>query len=309
MVDIVVVGSINVDMLARVGRHPLPGETVLGDDLVMLPGGKGANQAVAAARLADRPGVVAMVGAVGNDQFAEPALSGLVGADVDLQHLIRVDRPTGIALITVDEAGENSIVVVPGANQAVTPRLVRQAGALVRDARVLVLQCEIPTAALAEAARTTGGRVILNFAPVAPLDADTVLRADPLIVNQHEARGALQALGVAPSDDDDDETLARALVAAGVASVIVTQGAAGALVAEAGTRGLMRVESVPAPRVTAVDTTGAGDAFVGAIAFRLAQGDGLVEAAQYANRVGAFAVTKRGTQPAYPCPADLLPEA
>lgn len=301
---VVVVGSVNADLIARVRSRPAPGETVLGDSLVVLAGGKGANQAVAAALLGAR---VTLVSAVGDDAFAAPATATLRSAGVDLAALDVVAGPTGIAMITVADDGENSIVVLPGANGAVGPGIVAEHADAIGAAAVVVLQCEIPGGATEAAARAAGGRVLLNLAPALPLDPEVVRLADPLVVNEHEARGALAILrdGALVADGDDHARVARDLLAAGVRSAVVTLGRAGALVAVPG----REVVAVPAPTVTAVDTTGAGDAFVGALAHRLAEGDGLVEAARFAVRVGAYAVTGQGAQASYPRATDTLPDA
>jgi ribokinase len=301
---VVVVGSVNADVIARVAAHPAPGETVLGDSLVVLAGGKGANQAVAAALLGAR---VALVGAVGDDEFAGPATETLRSAGVDLTALDVVAGPTGIALVTVAADGENSIVVVPGANGSVGRDAVAEHGHLVGAADVVVLQGEIPRDGIEAAARAARGRVVLNLAPVLALDPEVLRLADPLVVNEHEARGALAILcaGAGPGNDADHARVAGELVAAGVRSVVVTLGPAGALVAVP----RHEVVAVPAPAVTVVDTTGAGDAFVGALAHRLAAGDGLVAAARLAARVGAYAVTGPGAQASYPSADDGLPTA
>lgn len=307
MSRVVVVGSVNADLLTQVAVHPAPGETVLGRSMSVLAGGKGANQAVAAARLGAE---VAFVGAVGDDSFAGQATTGLRAAGVDLSALTTVPGPTGIALVTVSADGENSIVVIPGANAAVTADIVSAHAATVAGADVVVLQGEIPRAATETAARLAGGRVVLNLAPVIELSADVVRRADPLVVNEHEARLALSLVGGQDVPEDDHAAAARALTEAGVASVVITLGSAGAVVAtRAGsTEGDAEVATVPSPKVTAVDTTGAGDAFVGALAFRLAAGDGLLGAARLAARVGAYAVTGVGAQSSYPSSTDALPE-
>ncbi|MFD6140210.1 ribokinase [Promicromonospora sp. NPDC060271] len=303
MSRVVVVGSVNADLLTRVAVHPAPGETVLGRSMSVLAGGKGANQAVAAARLGAE---VAFVGAVGDDSFAGPATAGLRAAGVDLAALATVPGPTGIALVTVSADGENSIVVVPGANAAVDTGTVSAHAATVAGADVVVLQGEIPRAATETAVRLARGRVVLNLAPVIELSADVIRRADPLVVNEHEARLALSLVGDPDVPDDDHAAAARALTEAGVASVVITLGSAGAVVATRSGDG--EVAAVPAPKVGAVDTTGAGDAFVGALAARLAAGDELLDAARLAARVGAYAVTGIGAQSSYPSSTDALPE-
>ena len=177
--DVVVVGSVNVDLVLEVARHPHPGETVLGRSATVLPGGKGANQAVAAARLGAR---VAMVGAVGTDEYAATALSELARAGVDLTEVRHVDGPTGLAVITLAEDGENSVVVIAGANTTTDEAAVTAAGPLITAARVCVLQAEIPLEAVARAARladAAGARVLLNVAPAVALPHDVLRLADP----------------------------------------------------------------------------------------------------------------------------------
>ncbi|MEU2198990.1 ribokinase [Isoptericola sp. NPDC019482] len=300
--SVVVVGSANADLLARTTVHPAPGETVLGRDLQVLPGGKGANQAVAAARLGAR---VAFVGAVGDDEFAEAATSGLREAGVELDRLAVVPGGTGVAVVTVAADGENSIVVVPGANGTVGAAAVGRHADLLGAAAVVVLQGEIPRDGVEAAARLAGGRVVVNLAPVIEVEPAVLRRADPLVVNEHEAHGALELLDGGGAGGLADEDVVARLRAAGVPSVVLTRGARGALVAggEADPGGV----AVHAPRVDAVDTTGAGDAFVGALAAELARGSGLVDAARLAVRVGAFAVRGSGAQPSYPWAGDDLP--
>ncbi|MCG7286511.1 ribokinase [Cellulomonas sp. ACRRI] len=294
--DVVVVGSINADLVVQVERHPLPGETLLGRTSVVLPGGKGANQAVAAARLgAD----VAMVGAVGEDVNATTALSGLRDAGVDLAHVHTVDAPTGLAVVTLSDDGENTIVVVPGANAAVGERVVDGAADLVTGARVCVVQAEIPLATVAHVARLAdagGTRLVLNVAPAAELPLETVVAADPLVVNEHEAA---TLLGRRFADAGD---AARELAARGVRSVVVTLGAGGVVGVEDGA-----TWSLPARTVDALDTTGAGDAFVGALAAGIADGLAVEQAAVLATRVAAASVTRLGAQPSYPWRGDDLP--
>jgi ribokinase len=296
---VVVVGSINADLVLTLDRHPQPGETVLGRSMSVLPGGKGANQAVAAAKLG---APVTLIGAVGSDAYADAALAGLRSAGVQLS-LHPADAGTGVAVVQVSADGENSIVVIPGANAEVTGEVVRSQTALVSDARVLVLQGEIPADAITEAVRLATGRVLINLAPVIPLDRTALLAADPLVVNEHEGLLVLELLGGRdlPAASDHRGILAR-LAAAGFASVVLTLGPDGALVASGG-----EISAFPAPKVSAVDTTGAGDAFVGALAARLAAGDSLSTGVEFAVRVGAYAVQSVGAQPSYPALDDELP--
>jgi ribokinase len=296
---IVVVGSLNVDLNVTVDRHPRPGETLAGRGGGTSPGGKGANQALAATRLgAD----VALVGAVGTDPAAETALSLLREAGTDLSAVRVVDGPTGLAIVVVDRAGENSIIVVEGANGTITAEAVEPHAELVASAAVVVVQGEIPPDGTATAARLCRGRLVLNLAPVVPIARDVLLRADPLVVNEHEGALVLEQLtGRTVSSSPRD--VVEALSAEGIRSVVMTLGSEGALVLENG-----ELVALPSARVDAVDSTGAGDAFVGALAARLATDATLRDAAALAVRVGAYAVRSAGAQPSYPRSGDALPE-
>ena len=295
--DLVVVGSANADLVVGVQRRPGAGETVLGSDLVTHPGGKGANQAVAAARLGAATGLLARIGADANGELLTESLRR---AGVDTSGILVGGAPTGVALITVDPSGDNSIVVSPGANARLTPDDVHRAGQLLAAAKVVSLQLEIPVETVAAAvavARRSGTRVVLNPSPPAPLPAEVLSVCDPLIVNEHEARFLLGAAGhpAADAPSGSAEEWAVALLASGPRSVVVTLGAEGALLADAS--GTRRVAGV---KVQAVDTTGAGDAFTAALAWRLGLGESLAEAARFAVRVGAAAVTRPGAQESYP---------
>ncbi len=267
---VVVLGSLNVDLVARVPRHPTPGETVLAEDgLRRLAGGKGANQAVAAA-LAGAD--VSMVGAVGDDEAGRAYRARLQGLGIDVTGLrVLAGQATGQAWITVDDSSENMIVVVPGANHGVTSAgldLTLAAG------DVLLMQLELPLAVVAEAARrasAVGARVVLNAAPYAALPHDLASAADPLVVNEHEA------LLLADSD-------------AVPTSVLVTFGAAGC------SWDGERSDAVSVPADEVVDTTGAGDAFCGALAAALAEGATRAEAVRRASAAGAAAVRHEGAQ-------------
>lgn len=289
--DLLVVGSANADLVVGVERRPAAGETVLGSDLAVHPGGKGGNQAVAAARLGARTVLLARVG---DDAHGRLLLESQKAAGVETAGVLVGGAPTGVALITVDPSGDNSIVVSPGANARLTPEDVRAAGPLFDAARVVSVQLEIPSETVAEVAgaMSPGGRLVLNPSPPAPLPDRVLAACDPLVVNEHEARYMLgEGAGGTP------EEWARALLGLGPQSVVVTLGAAGALVADGRTGDVV---PVPSPRVEAVDTTGAGDAFTAALAWRLGLGEGLTEAAAFAVRVGAAAVTKRGAQASFP---------
>lgn len=306
--SVVVVGSINVDQVVTVDRLPLPGETLIGSSMTLSPGGKGANQAVAAARRGAR---TVMIGAVGDDGRADDALPHLRSSGVDVSGVDTVPGPTGLAIVSVGGDSENTIVVVPGANGAVSASFVGGHAEVLADAAVVVLQGEIPVDGIAAAVQHAGGRVVFNLAPVIDVSADVVKAADPLVVNEHEGRLLLAAWagsGSASASDEearvDDESVVASLRAQGVTSVVMTRGAAGAIVSDAS--GTVLVAS---PRVAAVDSSGAGDAFVGALAAGLAAGASLLEAARDAVRVGAFSVTGVGTQASYPTLDDELPAA
>jgi ribokinase len=290
---ILVVGSLNMDLVVRSPRHPQPGETLLGTEFHTFPGGKGANQAVAAARLG---GQVKLIGRVGADAFGNALLETLSQDGVDTRHVEQLqDALTGIALITVNDAGQNTIVVVPGANAKLSPPDLLSAAPSFEGASVVVIQLEIPLLTVtyaADLARRHGARVVLNPAPAQPLSATCLEQVDVLIPNQSEA--ALLT-GCAAAGD-----AARRLMASGVRSVIVTMGEGGVLVVEDET-----ATHLPAHRVSVVDTTAAGDAFVGAFAVALAEGRTVREAAAWGNAAGALAVTRAGAQPSLPARAEL----
>jgi ribokinase len=297
--EVAVVGSLNLDLVIRVAALPGPGETVVGGDLFTNPGGKGANQAVAAARLGRR---VAMVGRVGDDQAGRDLLASLEADGVDTAQVGVLDGvPSGTAFIVVRDDGENQIVVSPGANARLAPGDVEAAGEALRAAAVTLLQLEVPLEAVAAAAATAAGTVVLNPAPVRPLPDDLLARVDVLVPNRVEL--AQLAGGPVPERVGDAVRLAEGLAAR---AVVVTLGADGALVVEDG-----RVGHVPAVPVRTVDTTAAGDAFCGGLADALAGGAPLQDAVQWAVRVAAAACTRDGAQASLPTPADLraLPEA
>ncbi|MFJ7998365.1 ribokinase [Streptomyces sp. NPDC096310] len=301
--DLLVVGSANADLVIGVERRPGPGETVLGSDLSVHPGGKGANQAVAAARLGAR---TALLARVGDDAHGRLLLDSQRSAGVDTAGVRSGGAPTGVALITVDPSGDNSIVVSPGANARLSPEDVRDAAPLLAASRVVSTQLEIPLETVTEVVRglAPGSRFVLNPSPPVELPAEILAACDPLIVNEHEARvvlGAAEAPSADPAGDSDEPAdWARALLALGPRSVVITLGERGALVADDRTTTL-----VPSVRVRAVDTTGAGDAFTAALAWRLGAGEELAAAAAYAARVGAVAVTRAGAQVSFPTAAEV----
>jgi ribokinase len=290
---VTVVGSLNMDLVARAPRIPQPGETIIGDDFRTVPGGKGANQAVAAARLGAH---VSMVGRVGGGAFAGPLLENLAAAGVDHTHVIRDSQTaTGIAMIMVDDAGQNSIVVVSGANMRLSPADVDAAEVAITASDVLLLQLESPLETVTRAAEVAcahGVGVVLNPAPARPVPPTLLSLVDVLIPNESET-ALLTNLPV--GDRAEAEAAADVLRNMGVGTVILTLGKRGAMLARDG-----GAELFPAFEVTPVDTTAAGDAFVGGFAVALAEGKPLIEAVRWGNAAGALATTKLGAQPSLP---------
>ena len=298
---VVVVGSINADLTVTVDRHPLPGETLLGDGGVVSPGGKGANQAVAAARMGAN---VSLIGAVGDDSYATAATSQLVASGVNTDTVSVVPGPTGLAVITVDGEGENTIVVVPGANSFVDEQMVESLSTTVSEAEIVVLQGEVSAGAIERAVELATGRVVINLAPVIPVDRDALLAANPLVANEHEADMILSQLGVKwDSAQHTPEETVQTLRAAGFASVVLTLGGSGSIVSDGTTTTV-----IPAAVVKPVDTVGAGDAYIGALVAGLAAGKDLVHSARTASRVAGYAVTLPGAQASYPWANTELPE-
>jgi ribokinase len=296
MPKIVVVGSANMDLVVRATRAPERGETLHGTEFGTFPGGKGANQAVAAARQGAR---VTMIGCMGDDPFGAQMLGALRQDGIDTRH-VRVDAqaPTGVALITVEAGGDNRIIIVAGANGQVTPAQIEVAAADFAGGDLLLMQLEVPLPAVrraAELARARGMRVILNAAPAQPLDGDLLALVDYLVINEIEAA---TLTGLAPTQA---EAAAQALRAAGARQVVVTLGATGAILC--GTAGCLPVPGFP---VAVVDTTAAGDAFVGAFAMALTEDMPLPAAVRRGNAAGALAVTRRGAQPALPTRAETM---
>lgn len=308
-----VLGSLNTDISVAVARLPVPGQTVLGSGAVIAPGGKGANQAVAAARLG---AVVRMAGCTGNDEFGHAARAALAADGVDTSGVRAVQSaPTGVALITVDPAGENIIVVAPGANALVGQEELTAALAASPD--LLVLSAEIPPGVLAAALATArfarvgaaagtatstgaaGVPCLLNLAPVPPGAADLLgAGVDWLVVNETEAAGVL---GRPVAGLNGAAAAARDLRALGARHAVVTAGSLGAAL-----DGPAGAQAVPAPSVRSVDSVGAGDAFVAALAVAIAAGVPEGEALRAACAAGATAATRRGTQDALPRPSNIL---
>jgi ribokinase len=288
-VEVAVVGSANIDLVVPVAVLPRPGQTVLGGDHLRASGGKGANQAVAAARLGRRS---ALVGRVGDDDFGRQVLHSLTGAGVDTSATeVTAGVPTGLALITVDRTGENTIAVSSGANARLTADDVAAAAPVLAAARVLLVQLEVAIDTVAAAVATAAGAVILNPAPAASLPAEVLEHVDVLVPNRSEL--AVLTGHKEPRSLEEAAHMTRSLPA-GIA-VVVTLGADGALVVEDG-----QVEHVPAISVAAVDATGAGDAFCGALADGLARELDLVAATRWAVRVAGLATTRWGAQPSMP---------
>jgi ribokinase len=293
MADIVVVGSLNMDLVIKTERMPQPGETIRGSDFQTIPGGKGANQAVAAARLGSQ---VAMAGRVGNDGFGPALIANLSEQGVDTSNvLVDADAPTGIALIVVDQSGENSIVVASGANLSVSPQDVDALAGLLPRAKLLLLQFEVPLESVERAATMAarhGVKVILNPAPAQAAPPRLLSQVDYLVPNETEA---CLLTGVEVKDLASAEEAARKLLGQGIPVVIVTLGEKGALVVTS-----EQAFHVPARQVEAVDTTAAGDAFIGGLAVALTKGFSLEEAVRYATCAGTLAATKFGAQTSLP---------
>jgi ribokinase len=293
--DVFVIGSINQDFVLGVERRPAPGETVTDARLATHNGGKGANQAAAAALLGAG---VAFLGRVGDDGFGRPLVRTLAEKGVDTSLVEEVpDSSTGTAFITVTPDGENAITVAPGANRRLTVEDVDAASESIGGAKVLVAQMEIPPEVIrraVEVAAANGTRALVNLAPPFEVPLALLEKLDPLVLNEHEAAFLL---GESVEGIDGALSAAPELLKLGPRSIVVTIGEDGAVFSNGAS-----AEHLTAPSVEVVDTTGAGDAFVGALAARLADEDSLEDAVAYAVRAGAAAVTKEGAQGALPTP-------
>ncbi|HET9589945.1 MAG TPA: ribokinase, partial [Anaerolineales bacterium] len=293
--DLLVVGSANADLVIGVERRPSAGETVLGSDLAVHPGGKGANQAVAAARLGAS---VSMLGRVGRDNFGDYLLENLKSNHVNIEYVRRDDAATGTAIIVVDADGQNSIVLSPGANGKVSPADVTAAS--FGDFRLLLLQLEIPLETVrstAQRAKEHGLQVLLNPAPARSLPDELITLPDFLVPNETELSLLTEQT---VNDIPSAERAAKTLLAHGAQTVIVTLGANGALIV---TREM--IKHIPPFKVDVVDTTAAGDAFIGGFASARLQDQPLEEAVRYGCACGALTATKFGAQPSLPSKEDV----
>ena len=290
---IAVVGSSNMDLVVKSNRIPATGETILGGDFIMAPGGKGANQAVAAAKLGAQ---VFFIAKLGDDIFGSQSLNNFEKEGVNTKYVLQTkDAPSGVALIMVDDEGNNVIVVAPGANNKLTPEDVKEAESDIASSGALVAQLEVPIETIefaAGLANKSNVPFILDPAPAQQLSEQLLKMVDVLTPNETEAQ---ILTGIEVKDRDSASTAAQKLLECGVKNVILTMGASGYLtVSNEGT------EFVEARKVTAVDSTAAGDAFTGSLAVGLAKGQSLSEAALFANNVAAVSVTKMGAQPSMP---------
>ncbi|MBN2355322.1 ribokinase [candidate division KSB1 bacterium] len=291
--EIVVVGSSNTDMVIKVPRLPGPGETIIGGEFFMAAGGKGANQAVAAAKL---QGDVTFVARVGKDIFGAQAIANFKEYGIETKYIIQDDsNPSGIALIFVDAKGENSIAVASGANSTLCEKDVMAATDKIYSAHILLLQLEIPIETVYSATKLAakmGNKVVLNPAPAQKLDKSLLTLIDILTPNESEAQFLT---GVTVQDEDSAKEAAGILRKMGVSDVIITMGAKGAFLMTD-----TQAKLIPTKSINAIDTTAAGDAFNGALAYALARNDSLEQAVFFANMVGALSATKRGAQPSMP---------
>jgi ribokinase len=296
---IVVIGSINMDIVIHAERMPREGETMLGSQLKFFPGGKGANQAVAAARLG---GETFMVGRVGQDSFGESLKAGLLENDINCDHVIVDEKAaSGTALIVINPKGNNSILVAPGAAEHVSPADANEASGLIRGANALLMQFEIPletVARAAEIAREYGVLTILDAGPAKECSPELLRAVDVVSPNETEAE---VLIGQAIADLPSAKKAAEAFLEMGVKALVLKLGEKGCLVAREG-----EITHYPAFKVSPVDTTAAGDAFTAALAVELARGEPFERAARFANAAGALSTLQPGAQPSMPTRKDVL---
>ncbi len=290
---ILVIGSSNSDMVIQSEKLPKPGETVMGKKFFMNPGGKGANQAVAASRLG---GAVVFIARVGNDLFGKQAIFTFKKEGIDTSFVVAdPQNPSGVALISVDDKGENSIVVAPGANRALSVEDIQRAESAVAAAEIVLTQLEIPMTTVEFIGKTVfalGKKLILNPAPAAKL-SDELLK-HVFIITPNETEAEILS-GIKVSDVESAEVAAKKIRDRGVKNVIITMGANGAYILSADFKGV-----VAAPLVKSIDTTAAGDVFNGALAVALSEKSSIKEAVEFANRAAALSVTKMGAQSSIP---------
>src|SRR3954471_1523048 len=294
---IVVVGSSNTDMILKLDRIPKPGETILGGEFITAAGGKGANQATAAAKAG---GEVTFIARVGQDMFGEQAVAGFVESGINVDHVQRDKSPSGVALIFVAKDGENSIGVGGGANGKLSPADVKKAKAAFATAHAVIMQLETPletVQAAAELADAKGAIVILNPAPAQKLPDSLLKKISILTPNETEAE---LLTGIKVTDEASCSKAADALLRKGIETVIITLGSRGSYVATSKSKQL-----VPGFKVKPVDTTAAGDTFNGALAVALAEGKPMLDAVRFANAAGAISVTRMGAQPSAPKRAEI----
>ena len=295
---VVVVGSFNMDLVVKAERRPQTGETLMGEEFGMFIGGKGSNQAIAAARLgAD----VTMIGRLGTDLFGDTLMTAHAEEGICTDYVIRdTETGTGVASILIDTDGDNSIVLVPQANMRLSVEDIERASESIAAADVLLLQLEVPVGAsqrAAEIAKSNGATVVLNPAPAQELPDDFLAQVDILTPNEVETESLS---GLRASTATDAERAAKVLLDKGLSAVILTLGERGALLLTSDL-----TQQIPAYTVDVVDTTAAGDAFCGALATAVAQGENLVDAVAFANAAGALAVTVLGAAPSMPAAAQV----
>lgn len=292
MNKIIVIGSSNTDMVVRSERLPRPGESVIGGGFMMAGGGKGANQAVAVARMGHR---VIFTAALGRDMFGDAAVSSYQRFGIDTSYIVRKDAPSGVALIMVDSAGQNSISVALGANNSLSTENIRGVLEQVERDDIVLLQLEVPMAtvdAAVDIAAAKGARVVLNPAPAAVVSEQTLSKLYLITPNQTEAQ---TLTGIEVKDEATASLAAQVLCSRGVGRVVITMGSLGAYLYEEG-----RGEIIEARKVAAVDTTAAGDVYNGALCAALAEGKSLREALAFATKASAISVTRVGAQPSVP---------